>query len=106
MRNPTYSNEFKAVKPWPYTEKVCSMRFVPAGEEAIGAGEITTPMLSVGIKQMTHSWRGEKLIPHHVVAFEITDGEEIASFAIDARLARIYANRLNEFAAAIENGED
>ena len=78
--------------------------FVGPGPERIAtvSHEPPSQTLSVGIKTLTHDRRGLKLYPHKTVVIEITEGEEVASFALNPSHARAIALRISEFADTIE----
>jgi len=60
------------------------------------------PMLSVGIKMITKTHTGLEIKAHKTVVIEIMDGDELASFDLPLSGARVLAQRLVEFADAIE----
>lgn len=92
MRNPTYAGEYKTD---PRPEKVVAILFMEPWT--------TGPTLTAGIKTLTHTRNGLKVVPHEVVAIEIADGPEVMSFDMPPNCAREYAKRLMEFADAIES---
>jgi len=91
MRNPTYADKFQAE---PMPERLAAISRL--GTTSLG------PVLSVGIKTITHNRDGMRLHPHKIIAIEMMDGDELASFDLTPSLARQYASRLVEFADAIE----
>ena len=83
--NPIYAGDFQ---PSPIPERMSCL-----------VGPIH-PMISVGIKTITHNRLGLEIIPHKVIAIE-TEGA--TSFDLTPRAARIWADRLIEFAQSIES---
>lgn len=59
-----------------------------------------TPVMAIGVKTITHSRYGTKLIPKKVVVIEVSLG---TSFDLHPSLARALAESLLEFAQSIED---
>ena len=85
--NPTYAGDFQ---PSPMPERMACM----------GPVHPIRPLISMGIKTITNDRIGLKIIPHKVVVIE-TQGS--TSFDLSPRVARIWAERLIEFAQSIES---
>lgn len=60
------------------------------------------PVLSIGIRTITHNRSGLKLYPHEVIVIEMTEGSEVSAFDLTPSLARMYSDRLKEFADKID----
>lgn len=95
MRNPTYAEDFQA---YPQSESATALDFSGL------ATRDELPTLIVGVRTITHNRTGLKLHPTKVVVIEMRAGDEVASFDLDPKYARIYASRLAEYADTIDGG--
>jgi len=98
MRNPTYAGGFETS---PIPERIATMQFIPNGCEP----QMEYPaskMLSIGVKTITHNRVGLAVIPHKVVAVEMSEGDELGSIDLSSKHARAIAKRLIEFADSID----
>lgn len=86
-------------------ERCATMHLYPRGTEIPEGPNLPSVILAVGIKTITHNRDGLKLHPHKVVAIEISCEEELASFDMTPRHARLYARRLLEYADAIDESK-
>ena len=100
MQNPTYAGEFHKK---PHPEHISAMQFRRNTDTAPFREDFPEqPMLSVGIKTITHNRDGLKLYPTDVVVVEISCGKELGSMDLSPKLARDVAGKLLEFADTIE----
>ncbi len=83
--NPTYAGDFDLS---PIPERLACL-----------VGDVH-PMISAGVKTITHNRLGLKIKPHKVVAIEMQGS---TSFDLTPSFARIWAQRLIEFAQSIES---
>ena len=60
-------------------------------------------MLAIGIKTITHDTRGLPLKPHDVVVIEVSVGDNLISFDLNASFTRTIAKRMVEFADKLEH---
>lgn len=75
---------------------------MPEKLTAMVGDEQPRPTMSVGIKTITHNRCGLRIHPHKVIALEMTEGADVASFDLNPRMARTWARRLMEYADVLE----
>lgn len=89
MQNPVYADDFQRE---PHPDRIAAFTGINHAQ----------PILSAGVKTITHNRAGFQLHAHKVVVIEMTDGDQTFSFDLNASFARAFANSLLKYANEVE----